>query len=203
MTASKTCEPKKLLKSAATCLERVVRSSYIVRRMPSIARDGFIVRLRRMRVSRSSETPSSAKYSHWIGMRTESAAAKALSVSKSSAGGQSIRINSYLERRSSAMDFSLYSRSCTDTSSTAAPTRFLSDGMISRPSTWVVRMTRSIGSPRIRAWYSVLREGSLGNPNAPVVLACGSQSITKVRFSETAREAPRFTTVVVFPTPPF
>jgi hypothetical protein len=203
MTASKTCEPKKLLKSAATCLDRVVLSSYIVRRMPSIASDGFTVRLKRMSVSKSSDTPSSARYSHWIGIRTESAAARALRVRRSSAGGQSIRINSYLARRSSAMDFSLYSRSSTDTSSTAAPTRFLSDGMISRPSTWVFSMTRSIGSPRISAWYRVLREGSLGNPNALVVLAWGSQSMTKVRFSETAREAPRFTTVVVFPTPPF
>jgi hypothetical protein len=35
------------------------------------------------------------------------------------------------------------------------------------------------------------------------VLPWGSQSITRVLFSATASEAPRFTAVVVFPTPPF
>ena len=88
----KTWAPKKLRKSAATCLDSVVLSSYIVRRIPSIARAGFRVRRSRIKVSRSSETPSSARYSHWIGTRTESLAAKALIVSKSSAGGQSMRM---------------------------------------------------------------------------------------------------------------
>ena len=49
----------------------------------------------RISVSRSSDTPSSARYSHWIGTRTESLAARAFSVSRSRAGGQSIRMNSY------------------------------------------------------------------------------------------------------------
>ena len=36
-----------------------------------------------------------------------------------------------------------------------------------------------------------------------MVLAWGSQSMTRVRCSEAAREAPRLTAVVVLPTPPF
>ena len=55
-----------------------------------MASDGLIVRRRRISVSRSSDTPSSARYSHCIGTSTESAAAKALRVSRSSDGGQSI-----------------------------------------------------------------------------------------------------------------
>jgi hypothetical protein len=43
-------------------------------------------------VSMSWEMPSSAKNSHWMGMRTESAASSALSVRRSRAGGQSMRI---------------------------------------------------------------------------------------------------------------
>ena len=55
-----------------------------------MAKDGLMVRRRRISVSRSSDTPSNARYSHWIGTRTESAAARAFKVSKSSDGGQSI-----------------------------------------------------------------------------------------------------------------
>src|ERR1019366_7256637 len=48
-------------------------------------------RIRSM-VSMSSDTPSRAKNSHWMGTRTESAAMSALRVSRSRAGGQSIRM---------------------------------------------------------------------------------------------------------------
>ena len=47
--------------------DRVSRSSYIVSTMPSISRLGFSVRRIRMSVSSSSENPSSARYSHWMG----------------------------------------------------------------------------------------------------------------------------------------
>ena len=53
-----------------TWRDSVVRSSYIVRTMPSMARFWIqTVRRIRIRVSSSSETPSSAKYSHWIGIK--------------------------------------------------------------------------------------------------------------------------------------
>src|SRR3989304_4278226 len=47
------------------------------------------------------------------------------------------------------------------------------------------------------------RDGSRGNPILAVELACGSQSTRRVLSPECAREAAKFTAVVVFPTPPF
>lgn len=149
---AKTWDPKKLRRSAATCRERVVRSSYMVSRIPSIAKAALSVRRTRMSVSRSSETPSKARYSHWMGMRTESLAVRALSVSRSSAGGQSRRTNSYSSLSLVRRFLRRYSLSLRLTSSTAAPTRFLSDGTRSSPSTWVFWIIRSRGSLRISAW---------------------------------------------------
>src|SRR5215218_11414589 len=40
-------------------------------------------------------------------------------------------------------------------------------------------------------------------PRPLVAFPCGSVSITSVRFSATARQAPRLMAVVVLPTPPF
>ena len=168
-----------------------------------MARAGLMVRRRRISVSSSSDTPSSARYSHWIGTRTESLAARAFRVSKSRAGGQSIRTYAYFSRMLEMAAFRRYSRFSMLTSSTAAPTRFLSEGRRSSPSTWASRTILSIGSSRIKVWYSVRLAGSFGNPSALVVFPWGSQSIIKVLCSEAAREAPRLTAVVVFPTPPF
>ncbi len=44
---------------------------------------------------------------------------------------------------------------------------------------------------------------SLDIPNPEVAFTCGSMSTRAVRFSAAARQAARFTAVVVFPTPPF
>ncbi len=38
---------------------------------------------------------------------------------------------------------------------------------------------------------------------ALLALACGSRSTNKTRWSPAAKEAPKFTAVVVLPTPPF
>jgi len=108
ITLSNTWEPKKLRRSAATCFERVVRSSYMVRRIPSIARDGLIVWRMRISVSSSSDTPSIARYSHWIGTRTESLAASAFRVRRSKDGGQSIRTKEYFSRMLLMASFSRY-----------------------------------------------------------------------------------------------
>src|SRR5215472_7274473 len=96
-----------------------------------------------------------------------------------------------------------YSRSSAPTSSTAAPARFLSAGMTSSPSTCAFWIILSKGSLRIREWYSVRREGSLAKPTAAVEFAWESQSTRSVGWPAAARQAERFTAVVVFPTPPF
>src|SRR5262249_9395437 len=90
ITVEKTWAPRKSRRSDTTWFERLVRSSYIVNRKPSIVR--LWLRFRRIltNVSQSSVTPSRAKYSHWIGTRTEFAADKALRVSRPRLGGQSI-----------------------------------------------------------------------------------------------------------------
>src|ERR1019366_7215409 len=63
---------------------------YMVRRIPSMARGCWKESRIRSMVSMSSETPSRAKNSHWMGTSTESAAMRALSVRRSRAGGQSM-----------------------------------------------------------------------------------------------------------------
>jgi hypothetical protein len=146
---SNTCDPKKLRRSEATCFDSVVRSSYIVKRIPSIASDGLIVRRSLISVSSSSDTPSSARYSHWIGIRTESLAASALMARRSSAGGQSIRTYEYLPKMSRIAVLRRYSRASIDTNSTAAPTRFLSLGTRSSPSTPAFSVIFSMGSPKM------------------------------------------------------
>ena len=45
-------------------------------------------------VSSRADNPSSAKYSHWIGIRTPSAAIRAFTVSMFSDGGQSMMMSS-------------------------------------------------------------------------------------------------------------
>ena len=150
ITVEKTCAPKKLRRSEATWRESVVRSSYMVNRMPSTAKSGFSVLRILISVSRSSETPSSAKYSHCIGIKTESLATKALSVTRSSAGGQSSMTKRYVALMLSMALRRKYSRPSMETSSTPAPTRFLSAGIRSRPSTCVLRTILSIGSFRMR-----------------------------------------------------
>ena len=78
--------------SSTTCRARLVRSSNMVKTIPSIASSGLNESRTRSTVSRSSERPSSAKYSVWIGTSTESAADRALTVRSDSDGGQSMRI---------------------------------------------------------------------------------------------------------------
>src|SRR5438034_8834618 len=62
MMLLKICCPKKVCRSLATWRESVVRSSYMVRRMPSISRFGF--KVRRMRISVRSEEHTSELQSH-------------------------------------------------------------------------------------------------------------------------------------------
>ena len=64
MTVLKTSPWKKSLRSDETWRARLVRSSNIVKRMPSTDRDGCRLSRRRSMVSMSCEIPSSAKNSH-------------------------------------------------------------------------------------------------------------------------------------------
>src|SRR5438876_8019925 len=115
-----------------------------------------------------------------MGSRTEPAAHQEFNVSKSKAGGQSMIMKLYLSWTALSAPRSRYSRSSADTSSTAAPARFLSAGMTSSPSTWDFWTILSKGSFKIREWYSVWREGSFAKPIAAVVLAWESQSTRRV-----------------------
>ena len=53
------------------------------------------------------------------------------------------------------------------------------------------------------AEYKLFPPLTLSSPKALVELACGSQSISNTLFSIRAKEADKFTDVVVLPTPPF
>ena len=68
-----------------------------------------------------SDRPSSAKYSHCIGMITPCAAQKPLRVSRDSEGGQSIRTKSYWSSTAASASLRRVSRSSKSTSSTSAP----------------------------------------------------------------------------------
>jgi len=89
MTVRNAFFPKWARMSSATWRERFVLSSYMVRSTPPISSIGFRVIFTRSIVSIRSVTPSSAKYSHWIGIRTSSAAHRPFSVRSPSDGGQS------------------------------------------------------------------------------------------------------------------
>src|SRR5438876_9158701 len=84
-----------------------------------------------------------------MGSRTEPAAHQEFNVSKSKAGGQSMIMKLYLSWTALSAPRSRYSRSSADTSSTAAPARFLSAGMTSSPSTWDFWTILSKGSFKI------------------------------------------------------
>ena len=66
----------------------------IVRRTPSISKLGLTFLCASIIVLISCIIPSRAKYSHWTGINTESAAASALVVRIPRDGGQSINIKS-------------------------------------------------------------------------------------------------------------
>ena len=121
--------PKNFFSSPDTCCARFVRSSSMVNTTPSINSPGFSDTRILSTVSINSLIPSRAKYSACIGISTESAATNAFSVSKSSAGGQSITMYSNLSRKGASASFKRNSRRSTDTSSMLAPIKSLRDGI--------------------------------------------------------------------------
>ncbi|KAF5035162.1 hypothetical protein DSECCO2_588490 [anaerobic digester metagenome] len=64
-------------------------------------------------------------------------------------------------------------------------------------------MAREAARGSKRAWYTEFRTPLTSTPSPLDALAWGSQSMTSTRRSMAAREAARFTVVVVLPTPPF
>ncbi len=109
------------------------------------------MRRTRERVSNRSEIPSSAKYSHWIGTRTESAATRPLSVRIFSDGGLSMRIKSYSVFTGASSFLRINSLSGSSIISIAAPVRFLSAGTSLRVSNSVLRVIDFRESPRMNA----------------------------------------------------
>ncbi len=131
--------------------ERFVRSSYIVSTTPSIPSPGLNDAFTRSIVSIRSVTPSSAKYSHWIGMRTVSAAQRLLSVNSPRDGGQSIRMKSNSPDSGERAQASRRSRSGRSTSSISAPTRSRVEETRERFGNAVLLMAEWPASPRRRS----------------------------------------------------
>jgi hypothetical protein len=91
MTVSKTISPKKSRTSASTSAVSSSAASCIVSTMPlKDSRPGRSAITSRI-TSIICVSPSSAKYSHWIGISTSVAPASAVRVSSPTEGGQSIR----------------------------------------------------------------------------------------------------------------
>ena len=108
---------------------------------------GLRLSLTRSIVARSSETPSSAKYSHWMGTTTPSAAVSALTVRRPSEGGQSTNTKSNSRRSGSSCSLSRYSRRSEETSSISAPTRSRFAGASVRKLSSVMRAISENAAP--------------------------------------------------------
>ena len=63
--------------------------------------------------------------------------------------------------------------------------------------------TFSSGSSCISTWYIECSRPRFSIPSPVEALPCGSRSMISVRNPISASAAPRFTVVVVLPTPPF
>src|SRR5207249_11776821 len=95
ITVLYTRSPKCWRTSATTCSLRFVRPSNMVMTIPASSRRLFAPESRTCSTNRTIFTnPSSAKYSHWIGVKSSSAAASALLIRIPSDGGQSIKTKS-------------------------------------------------------------------------------------------------------------
>ncbi|CFU81985.1 Uncharacterised protein [Bordetella pertussis] len=117
----KTLSPKWDSSWADTCCCKVMRGSNITRNKPMTRSSLLILRCTRLIVFTRSDRPSSAKYSHCIGMMTPCAAASPLRVSSDSVGGQSISTKSYSPAILSMAALSWRSRSSICTRSISAP----------------------------------------------------------------------------------
>ena len=101
MTVFKTKSWKCVRTSSTTWFAKRNRVSYIVSKIPSTAKDGLSWVCTIFTVLSNLPNPSKAKYSHWTGTITLSAAVRAFKVSKPRLGEQSSTMKSYSSRISS------------------------------------------------------------------------------------------------------
>src|SRR5918993_43144 len=137
-----------------------------------------------------------------MGIRTSSAAVRALRVRRSRDGGQSNNTLSYDDGSFSNARLSLNSRARLETSSTSAPTRLIVAGATSRPSISVCTATSCKGLPSSSTSY-MHPPGPGVTPRPLVAFPCGSMSTTRILSPFPARYAARLMAVVLLPTPPF
>src|SRR5699024_10971510 len=143
-SVSKTFSPNTSTTRPSTSRAWTVRRSNIVMRMPVRCRRGLMRSRTLSIVSVSRARPRSAKYSHSMGMRTPSAQASALTVSRPSDGWQSIRTKSYRSSTGYRARPSACSRPTSLTSWISAADRSMFAGMRSTPSTRVLASTSSV-----------------------------------------------------------
>ena len=98
---------------------------------------------------------------------------------------------------------SLSSRLKAGTSSISAPARAMVAGATKRFFMLVGSTQSSIEASRIITSYIESSKFRASIPSPVVAFPWGSRSMTRTRNPSSARAAPRFTEVVVFPTPPF
>ena len=176
----------------------------MVRRMPSTSRAGLMPPFTSSTVRRMSASPSSAKYSHWSGTMTPSAATRPFSVRSPSDGGQSMMTCSYSPATAASA-----SRSRDSRRSDAGQLDLGADQVAARraggrgsaarcggppPSPGARRAARRRPSPPPR-------RGPRPAPSRRCPAGRGRRA--GCGAPPAASDAARFTAVVVLPTPPF
>lgn len=205
----------------------------MVSRIPSIFNFGLICRRTFCTVCKSCSKPFADRYCACTGIRAASAAASALIVSIPSEGIQSSRIKSYSRLAPSSTCFSIFSRFMLFTRATSSPASSMLAGIRSTPSAWFrmpspgwmgwsfmafcIRVERVVGSSSgccqpilmaMSAWRAninlhAVHTTSHRSEATMVKLPCGSASTSRTFLPSIASPMPRFSQVVLFPTPPF
>ena len=180
----------------------------MVSRIPSIFNFGLICRRTFCTVCKSCSRPFADRYCACTGIRAASAAASALMVSIPSEGIQSSRIKSYSRLALSSTCFNIFSRFMQLTRDTSSPASSMLAGIRSTPSAWC-RMP----SPGWMGWsfmaFCIRVERVVGSSSGccqPMLMVsdpCGSVSTNRTFLPSIASPMPRFSQVVLFPTPPF
>ena len=180
----------------------------MVSKIPSIFSFGLICRRTFCTVCKSCSKPFADRYCACTGIRVASAAANALMVSIPSEGIQSSKIKSYSRLALSSTCFSIFSRFMLFTRATSNPASSMLAGIKSTPSAWC-RMP----SPGWMGWsfmaFAIRVERVVGNSSGccqPMLMVsepCGSVSTNRTFLPSIASPMPRFSQVVLFPTPPF
>ena len=205
----------------------------MVSRMPSIFSFGLICRRTFWTVCKSCSRPFADRYCACTGIRAASAAASALmavslqeiiinshivrtashrsgatTVSIPREGVQSSRMKSYSCFAPSSTCLSIFSRFMQLTRDTSSPASSMFAGIRSTPSAWCRmpspgRMGWSFMAFAIRVERVVGSSSGCCQPMLMVRLPCGSASTNRTFLPSIVSPMPRFSQVVLFPTPPF